>query len=59
MLNREQIAAVLNEATGAPSSGPVAEVLPSLVDALDEALNPAPPAAAKTEKRVVKADETR
>ena len=55
-LTREQIAQVLNEATGTPSSGPVAEVLPSLVDALDAALNPVP---AKQEKRVVKAEETR
>jgi hypothetical protein len=56
-LTREQIARVLAEATGAPSSGAVADILPALVDALDEALNPAPPA--KDEKRVVKAEETR
>jgi len=55
-LTREQIAGVLNEAAGAPSSGAVAEILPTLIDALDEALNPSP---VKAEKRVVKADETR
>jgi hypothetical protein len=54
-LSREQIAQILNEATGAPTSGPVAELLPVLVDALDAALNPVP----ATTKRVLKVDETR
>ena len=41
-LTRAQIEEVLSDAVGAPSSGPVAEVLPLLVDAMDAALHPAP-----------------
>jgi hypothetical protein len=54
-LTRAQIEEVLSDAVGAPSSGPVAEVLPLLVDAMDAALHPAP----VVEARIVKAKETR
>lgn len=39
-MNREQIAAIVGNAVGNPSSGGVAEVLPAIIDAIDAELNP-------------------
>ena len=39
-MTRDQILDVMLDATGHPSSGPVAEWLPALADAVDAALNP-------------------
>lgn len=43
-MTRDQILDVLQDTTGHPSSGPVAEWLPALADAIDAALNPKPKA---------------
>lgn len=45
-MTRDQILDAMLDATGHPSSGPVAEWLPALADAVDAALNPKP----KTDK---------
>ena len=39
-MTRDQILDAMLDATGHPSSGPVAEWLPTLADAVDAALNP-------------------
>jgi len=54
-MNRDQLRAVIAASVGDPSSGSVAEVIDTMADALDAALNP--PAA--VERRVMKAPETR
>ena len=54
-MTKDQIAKIVGDAVGNPSSGTVAEVLPAIVDAINDALNPK----AKVEKRVVEPDETR
>lgn len=41
-MNREQIAAIIGDAVGNPTSGAVAEVLPAIADAIDAELNPKP-----------------
>jgi hypothetical protein len=58
-MDKANIRAIIDGATGAPVSGPVADVIPAIVDALDAALNPAAPAPATRSKRVIEADETR
>lgn len=52
-MTREQILAILQNATGNPNAGAVAEILPTLADALDAELNP------NTENRVTRPKETR
>lgn len=54
-MNREQIAVVIGDAVGNPTSGPVAEVLPAIADAIDAKLNPK----AATEIRVMDVPELR
>jgi hypothetical protein len=49
----EQVESILNEVTGNPESGPIAEWIPAMARAVADAMNPA------TEKRVMKAAETR
>lgn len=39
-MTKEQIAAIIANAVGNPSSGAVAEVLPAIADAIDAELNP-------------------
>ena len=56
-MNLDQIEKILKDATGDPSSGPVAESIPAMAAALLAALTPAP--AAADEKRITKATETR
>lgn len=41
-MTRDEILDAMQDATGHPSSGPVAEWLPALADAVDAALNPQP-----------------
>jgi glutaminase len=55
-MNVEQIEKILKDATGDPTSGPVAEWIPAMAEAVAHALAPAP---ATDEKRIVKASETR
>jgi len=55
-MNRADIEKTVREATGSPTSGAVADAIPSIVDALDKKLNAKP---AKPDTRVVTADETR
>lgn len=55
-MTRDEILACLDKAAGCPSMGVVHDILPTLADALDARLNPAP---AKAEKRVIAAEETR
>ena len=57
-MNKAEIQAIVDGATGAPDTGAVAAVIPAIVDALDTALNPQPTPPAKA-KRVIEADETR
>lgn len=57
-MNKSEIQAIVDGATGAPDTGAVAAVIPAIVDALDAALNPKPTPPAKA-KRVIEADETR
>lgn len=61
MSNKEitpaDIRGAIEQVTGAPTSGVVAEVTPGLIAAIDHLINGAP--AAATEQRVVKAPETR
>ncbi len=54
-MNREQIAVVIGDAVGNPTSGPVAEVLPAIADAIYSELNPK----AATEIRVMDVPELR
>lgn len=58
-MNKADIKAVVDQATGAPAVGPVAEIIPAIVDALDAAMNPAAPVESKRTKRVVETTETR
>lgn len=46
-MTRDQILDTMLDATGHPSSGPVAEWLPALADAVDAALNPTQPKPSK------------
>ena len=39
-MNRDQLRAVISASVGNPSVGPVAEVIDTIADALDAALNP-------------------
>lgn len=54
-MNRDELRAVIASSVGDPSVGPVAEVIDTIADAVDAALNP--PAA--VERRVMQAPETR
>lgn len=54
-MNREQLRAVITASVGDPSAGSVADVIDTIADAVDAALNP--PAA--VERRVMQAPETR
>jgi nucleoid DNA-binding protein len=54
-MNREQLHKVISESVGNPNSGPVADAINAITDAVDEALNPKP----KIEKRVIEPTETR
>lgn len=56
-MNKSDLRAIIDGVTGDPTTGAVAEIVPSIVDALDAALNPKPVAA--KESRVIKADEIR
>ncbi len=55
-MNRGDIEAVIRGAVGNPTSGAVADAIPSIVDAIDRKLNGK---AGKGDTRVVAADETR
>ena len=52
-MNVEQIEKILKDATGDPSTGPIAEWIPAMAAAVVAALAPA------TEDRVLRATETR
>ena len=54
-MNLEQIEKILNDATGNPSSGAVAEWIPVMAEALASALSPSQ----ADGKRIIKASETR
>lgn len=54
-MNRADIEKTVRAATGSPTSGAVADAIPAIVDALDKAINPN----AKTDTRVIAAEETR
>ena len=54
-MNREQIAAIIGNAVGNPSSGAVADILPAIADAIDAELNPK----AASELRVMDVPELR
>jgi hypothetical protein len=54
-MTRDEIAQVIAAAVGNPASGSVHDVIPTIADALDKALNPKP----TRERRVVEPDETR
>lgn len=54
-MNSNDIAAILAEAVGNPSVGPIAEAIPTMAAALDQALNPKP----TKETRVITTKETR
>ena len=56
-MNASDIRAVIDGATGAPVSGPVADAIPAIVEALDAALNPKVTGAKA--KRIIGVDETR
>jgi len=56
-MDKANIRAVIDGATGAPVSGPVADAIPAIVEALDAALNPKVTGAKA--KRIIGADETR
>lgn len=56
-MTRDEILETLRDASGNPETGPVAEILPALADALDETLNPKPKP--KKEERILTAPETR
>lgn len=56
-MDKASLRAVIDEVTGDPTTGAVAEIVPAIVDALDAALNPAPVKVKET--RVIEADETR
>lgn len=62
-ITREQIAEAINKATGKPDVGPVAVVLPAIIDAVDALANPKQHTAAKREdnkeQRIIKPTETR
>ena len=54
-MNRDQIAAIIAQAAGNPSSGAVADILPAIAAAIDSELNPK----AITEVRVMDVPELR
>ena len=54
-MNREQLRAVIAASVGDPSNGAVAEVVDTIADAVDLAVNPP----AVVERRVMQAPETR
>ena len=54
-MNTSEIAAIPPASVGNPSAGPIAEAIPTMAAALDEALNPKP----ARETRVITAKETR
>lgn len=56
-MDKASLRAIIDEVTGAPDTGAVAEMVPAIVDALDAALNPQPVKVKET--RVIEADETR
>ena len=47
-MTREKIRDIIATSVGDPSSGPVAEVIDTITDALDAALNPKPDTKTKT-----------
>lgn len=54
-MTRDQLRQIAAQAVGNPDSGPVAESLDAIADAINEALNPN----ATRETRIVKPTETR
>ena len=54
-MNREQLRSVIASSVGDPSAGPVAEVIDTIADAVDLAVNPPP----RVEQRIIEAPETR
>lgn len=58
-MNKADIRAAVDQATGSPVVGPVADVIPAIVDAIDAALNPAAPEESKRAKRVTEVSEKR
>lgn len=58
-MDRAEIQAVIDSVTGAPTTGLIADIVPGIVNALDEALNPPATAEAKRNTRVIEAAETR
>ena len=54
-MTRDDLYKIMAQAVGNPASGPVADALQPLADAIDEALRPA----TVKEKRVVEPTETR
>lgn len=56
-MTRDEILETLRDASGNPDTGPVAEILPALADALDATLNPKP--RTENETRILTAPETR
>lgn len=54
-MNKNEILEILNTTAGNPTIGPVADIIPTLADAINDALNPTP----TTEQRITKAKETR
>ena len=55
-VTKGDIRAAIEGVTGAPTSGVVADLMPGIVNAIDELINPKP---AAPEQRVVKPTETR
>ena len=59
-ITREQITQAIKKATGDPSVGPVAVVLPAIIDAIDTLANPKQATHKQDkEQRIIKAEETR
>jgi hypothetical protein len=58
-ITREQITQAVKKATGDPSVGPVAVVLPAIIDAIDALANPKQAVKQDKEQRIIKAEETR
>lgn len=54
-MNTNEIAAILADSVGNPSVGPIADAIPTMAAAVDEALNPKP----TKEKRIITPSETR
>jgi hypothetical protein len=55
MISKSDIETAMRTAAGNPDSGAVADWIPALAAAVDELVNPK----AKTETRIIKADEVR